>query len=136
MAGSWFLAVALLAEAEGTRWQAEGPLAGVTEWVGWCCEGYEAEVLVVVGGQVDHGRVIVGGDGQVDVEHLGVNARRWVLGSLAGALTSQGFSWDGRSARVEAQWQHAGVGSRRVLLEMRDGEGWLRVIRWQGLGGR
>jgi hypothetical protein len=90
------------------------------DWVGRpSFPGFTAEVEVCLDGRVRRGRVIVGPDGRIHLEHLDPAAARWCRRQLQGrGPAGAAPGWDSRAERCRRQQKPRRVWVRRGPFEL------------------
>jgi len=97
------------------------------------CSGYRADVEVVLNGNTRLGRLIVTGGGEVHLEQLDGEARRWASAVIRRAA-SPSRGWDDRIDPVRIVWGR--LGTSTALAEIHTPDASLRVSQHKLLSTR
>jgi len=95
--------------------------------------GHLADVEVIWNGTARQGRIIVTGDGDVHLEHLDEEVRRWGYAAIRRA-SSPSRGWDDRTDPVRCVWCR--LGTRTALAEIQAPAASLTITRHQLLPDR
>jgi len=90
--------------------------------------GHLADVEVIWNGTARHGRLIVTGDGDVHLEHLDEEVRRWVYAAIRRA-SSPSRGWDDRTDPERCVWCR--LGTRTALAKIHAPAASLTITRHQ-----